>query len=420
MTRTHAAPTAPQASRPGRTETVLTARGIGMIAGGLVITALGIGMASLTVVVVGLVLVVGVAAGALWLQASIAVMRRRYRSASRTISPHPLTAGADGRVEVVVMSRRSQRHVPRLDVREQAASELTGDGSTSATVLREPGRVTLTYSLSPVARGTWPLGPAVARVADPLGTLWADTPIGAEQDAVVWPRVVDLSRDRGAALAGSDRSLRGATSPATDDAALREYRHGDDPRRVHWKSSARRGELVVRADEHASRPSVTVILDAAGEPDAAEDAIGIAGSVALASLASGHAVRLLGAGLDESREYGARAPESRSALLTALALVTASTPDGPARLADAARTAAHEVSRGGIAIAVVNPRSLDDSDASDAMAGLGGAGTTTALLVGEDAALVSRLARAGWRVGVTPTLADLPAAWSAALRGIAS
>ena len=59
--------------------------------------------------------------------------------------------------------------------------------------------------------------------------------------------------------AGSDR--RAARPPGEDDVATREYRHGDDLRRVHWRSTARHGELMVRREEQPRQMRATVLLD---------------------------------------------------------------------------------------------------------------------------------------------------------------
>jgi uncharacterized protein (DUF58 family) len=60
-------------------------------------------------------------------------------------------------------------------------------------------------------------------------------------------------------------NAEGARAPALEPLgeflALREYEPGDDPRQVHWRSSARRGELVVRQDEAASPGRVILVLD---------------------------------------------------------------------------------------------------------------------------------------------------------------
>jgi uncharacterized protein (DUF58 family) len=59
-----------------------------------------------------------------------------------------------------------------------------------------------------------------------------------------------------------------------DDLTTREYRSGDALRRVHWRASARHGQLMVRQEEHRSRPDARLVVDTrlAGYPDAREDA----------------------------------------------------------------------------------------------------------------------------------------------------
>ncbi len=72
------------------------------------------------------------------------------------------------------------------------------------------------------------------------------------------------SRRGGARAATRTRTPR-ARVPTHETAgeflALRDYEAGDDPRRVHWRSTARTGELVVRLDEAAAPGRVVLILD---------------------------------------------------------------------------------------------------------------------------------------------------------------
>ena len=62
--------------------------------------------------------------------------------------------------------------------------------------------------------------------------------------------------------AGSgDSRARSVAVHGEDDAPTREYRHGDDLRRVHWRSTARVGELMVRREEQPWESRATVVLD---------------------------------------------------------------------------------------------------------------------------------------------------------------
>ena len=61
-----------------------------------------------------------------------------------------------------------------------------------------------------------------------------------------------------------DSRARSVAVHGEDDVATREYRHGDDLRRVHWRSTARVGELMVRREEQPWESRATVMLDTRG------------------------------------------------------------------------------------------------------------------------------------------------------------
>jgi uncharacterized protein (DUF58 family) len=74
-----------------------------------------------------------------------------------------------------------------------------------------------------------------------------------------------------AAAAGAERG---------DFRALREYRPGDDPRDIHWRSTARAGEPIIRQYERDASDEYWIVLDT-GAPDAAagEAAVEVAASL---------------------------------------------------------------------------------------------------------------------------------------------
>ncbi|MDN4473660.1 DUF58 domain-containing protein [Demequina zhanjiangensis] len=412
---TATAATAPASTRPGRTETVVTARGIGMTGGGLALTALGIGLASTLIVMLGIATLATAAVAALWLLSSVQLLRRRYRTARRVISPFPLVAGEAGTVHVEVASSHGSTRVPQLDIREQAAAELTGMRPTSASVTRRPGSVLLSYSLSPTSRGRWPLGPAVVRAADPLGLAWADTPVGAEELVPVRPRVVDLTAAGGSRLDGLEQISRGARRASADDAAVREYRHGDDPRRVHWPSSARRGSLVVRADEHAGRPPADLLADLPSPGEDLETVVAAAASLSLAVLADGHAVRIVAPGTRPLNRWAAEArDEARAGLLDDCIDLQPAHGSPSDALVDAAHALMSEPGSGSLLVALVEPRGEADAGVR-MLAGLGAAGHAVALVreAPRAAETAHALERGGWRCARWKDLEDLPEAWAA-------
>jgi uncharacterized protein (DUF58 family) len=65
----------------------------------------------------------------------------------------------------------------------------------------------------------------------------------------------------GAWESGGERVSRSVAIRGDDDAATREYRNGDDLRKVHWRSTARVGKLMVRREERPWQARATLLLD---------------------------------------------------------------------------------------------------------------------------------------------------------------
>ncbi|MCW2736527.1 DUF58 domain-containing protein [Nocardioides sp.] len=121
---------------------------------------------------------------------------------------------------------------------------------------------TESFLLPAMPRGVHPVGPVSYEKTDPVGLVSRrfDTATGLE--LFVAPRVTDLSLFAG----GLTNDLDGATSKQLSMSdlafhALREYVQGDDLRHVHWRSSAKAGELLVRQYHETRRGHVTILLD---------------------------------------------------------------------------------------------------------------------------------------------------------------
>ncbi|MFN3865329.1 MAG: DUF58 domain-containing protein, partial [Demequina sp.] len=378
-------------------------------------------------VYVGVAMTCAVAVGWIWLMLAVDAFLRVIPATRREVSPHPLTAGAPGTVSVMIDSRTEGRHsrirrsvTEHLDLREQAAAELTGGIGTKATVTRGDGTLTLRYSLRPTRRGRWPLGPALVHSADPFGMLHADTAVGEPQLVPVWPAVVDLSGTAGALMGHADRVVLGARTPSPDDASLRDYREGDDLRRVHWASTARLGTMLVRSDERAGRRPATVILDPPREPLALEWAISAAASIALSVLDSGHPVRLIGAGIDAEavRHLGERGGEAaRYELLNQTIDLhsPASRSHATAQLIRSAALAADDARQGEVTVGVLEPLA---QESLDALVPIGESGRAWAIVrtgptTEADARRTVRgLRRAGWRATTATPADDLTELWT--------
>lgn len=108
------------------------------------------------------------------------------------------------------------------------------------------------YTLSP-PRGPLVLGPTSLVLSDPFGLVSRRSVLVPAQEVLVRPRPSSLPTF--SSLSSSSDAL------APLEGTLREYRQGDDTRRIHWRVSARRGDLVVREDDVGVRPPLRVVLD---------------------------------------------------------------------------------------------------------------------------------------------------------------
>lgn len=147
----------------------------------------------------------------------------------------------------------------------------------------------ITYPLVARNRGRFSTGPLLVRGEDAFGLVTHDRQFKATTEVMVMPRMYPLSKSK---LLGAG-SNTGESRPKTigtlgpDDVMIREYRPGDDVRRIHWPSTARRGEVMVRREEQAWDPSATIILDSrrnahvgSGPDSSFEVAVSAAASVA--------------------------------------------------------------------------------------------------------------------------------------------
>ncbi|QHC67004.1 DUF58 domain-containing protein [Rathayibacter oskolensis] len=125
------------------------------------------------------------------------------------------------------------------------------------------GRVRARYRLPAGRRGIHRIGPLRLVRGDALGMALRETSAGAAQPFVVTPRAAPLQSDvLDAHGAGGSSPVAHATAGAgTDDVIPRDYRPGDAMRRVHWRASARSGELKVRQDEQNTDPHAWILLE---------------------------------------------------------------------------------------------------------------------------------------------------------------
>ena len=109
---------------------------------------------------------------------------------------------------------------------------------------------------------------------------------------LVHPRIHALIGPYGAMFTVEDEATvrRVASDPLSGFVSLREYVDGDDPRLIHWPTTARMGTLMLREHVELRRPTFTVVLDAAAwaaTADDFEEMVDVAASVAVHAIHSG-------------------------------------------------------------------------------------------------------------------------------------
>jgi uncharacterized protein (DUF58 family) len=206
---------------------------------------------------------VGIALLALPLLAAAAIRRAQYRlGISRAISPPRVPAG---HTATVTLRLENVSRVPTgLLLAEDTVPYALGTRPRYVLdKIERNGSRELTYSLRSDLRGKFEIGPLQLRAADSFGLVEVTRALSERTTFVVTPRVVPLARtviSRSWAGEGDGRARLSSTA-GEDDVIPRAYRDGDELRRVHWRSTARYGELMVRREEQRWRNRATVFLD---------------------------------------------------------------------------------------------------------------------------------------------------------------
>lgn len=130
-------------------------------------------------------------------------------------------------------------------------------------------------------RGVIPFGPPGAVRSSPIGVFARETVWGKPKHVYVYPLTVRLPSTESGLL--RDLEGRAAARIVNDDLsfhAIREYAPGDLHRQIHWKSTAKTGQLMVRQYEETLRSEMLVVLDTREEAYADEDQFELAVSAA--------------------------------------------------------------------------------------------------------------------------------------------
>jgi uncharacterized protein (DUF58 family) len=260
---------------------------------------------------------VAVAGGGLGLLAlaGAAVLLRPRLAVARQVRPARVTAGQPvlGRLSVTNTARWPSPAFVAVDRLGEEVIELP------VAAVRARGERVLHYPIPAQRRGRFDVGPVTVERRDALGLLRRAQPHGSAEMLWVHPRVHTMAAlPVGALLDYEGPVVETAPKGSVTFSSLREYVPGDDPRQVHWKSSARMGTLMAKEHVDTSQPTTTVLLDTrAGrwtEPGF-EDAVEVAASVVVSAQRRGRPVALHVLGEDRAavERLGATTPLDRLA-----------------------------------------------------------------------------------------------------------
>lgn len=259
----------------------------------------------------------------LWI---LILVSSRFVEVEVHLGPAQTVAGEQLELEV---SQRNRAYLPMLgwtiilDLAPLGHSKLA-----AAHTVVWPRSVCKTRRLSePVWRGVYDLGSAACELSDPLGLAGIRSRPGRPFHVVVVPRLPELETLQ--AIKGLQSGTVGLVGGARGEAefrGLRAHQPGDPLNRIHWRSTARTGILMVRELENTPQANLLVVLDGtlgaqAGEypDDSFEKQVQLAGALADGALRSGQPVAVLLHGAEDEFQIIEPTPAGRQRLLRALA-----------------------------------------------------------------------------------------------------
>jgi uncharacterized protein (DUF58 family) len=283
---------------------MLTRRGVSTLTTSIALIAGGILLASPEFVVAGIMVAI------VLVVALISVWSPTHTRAklSRTTEPRQPRAGTG---VTVTLTNTNDNSPIFLTERLPEGNSITAGLSAS----RNETKQTLSYVTTPLPRGITKLGPAIATRTDFLRLCRKHYESSPPTPLLVWPVTFPVDRAAIESLsrtASSGRSNRAQfLDPRRHGAAfegdLRAYVPGDEPKRVHWPSSAKAQQLIVRTDalpEPADHQSISADLSPASHTDASfELAISLFASFALAISDSARPLSSFGSAIRVAAKY---------------------------------------------------------------------------------------------------------------------
>lgn len=240
-----------------RSGDLLTTRGRASLAAGITLMISGYGLGFRDLTRIGALLVV------LTFFASILARRRPPGLVIERVST-PMRVVAEDPADIETTVRNEGNGPTPLMLAEERLDYLLGERPRVLVGSLRPGEhKTIRYAVRPPVRGRHQLGPLTVQLRDPFGMTNRFVQVGAGTELLVLPRTYPLSGSRPPGTGvGADGEIPFMVAlHGEDDQSIREYRDGDDLRRIHWPATARTGELMVRQEDRPARRRAVLLLD---------------------------------------------------------------------------------------------------------------------------------------------------------------
>lgn len=181
-------------------------------------------------------------------------------------------------------------------------------------------------------RGHFRIDPMALRTGDPLGLFESNASVGGHSTVIVYPRVEPLPgwRMPPAFIEGSHAERVRTPHNTPEATSIREYVPGDGYNRIHWKSSARQGQLLVKEFELEQTADVWIFLDletkthtGVGDDSTLEYGVRVAASIAARALTENRKVAMTASGAHTEPIPADRGPRQYQKIMQTLAAVMA-------------------------------------------------------------------------------------------------
>ncbi len=234
----------------------------------------------------------------------------------RSVSAPQVEAGGTAEVEIAVGN--AGRRTGLLVLEEEIPEALGPRPRFVVDPLPAGSQTVLQYPIRTEQRGRYPIGPLRVRLADPVGMVDLHQDLTSSATILVTPRTEPLPRIAltGRLAGAGDERTRDLLGSGSPDVTIREYRLGDDLRRIHWPTSARVDQLMVRREEQQWQTRCTLLIDnrriahrGYGPAGSMETAVRATASIARHLVAQDFEVRLVsaaGVGSAHGWHHGAR------------------------------------------------------------------------------------------------------------------